>query len=134
MGKWLGRQKQNSKDSLFQIRRRFLILGGAGVLVLVGLLTVLYNQPAEPVQLTFAECRAEGGTAWRADPFHPEICPSCQSYTACFTDSGDPDCAPSQACADCLEANFPYPRRCPGSAEKLGEISDAAIWFLCCEE
>jgi hypothetical protein len=134
MRKWSGRQKQNSKDSLFQIRRRMLILGSAGVLVLVGLLTVLYNLPEKPVQLTFAECQAQGGTAWRVDPFDPGVCPACQAYLSCSIDSGNPDCIPTQACAECLEANFPYPARCPGSAEKLGEISDAAIWFLCCGE
>jgi hypothetical protein len=111
-----------------------LILGSAGVLVLVGLLTVLYNLPEKPVQLTFAECQAQGGTAWRVDPFDPGVCPACQAYLSCSIDSGNPDCIPTQACAECLEANFPYPARCPGSAEKLGEISDAAIWFLCCEE
>ena len=123
-----------SRDHQIQGRRWVLILGSAGVLVLVGLLTVLFHRPAEPVPLTFAECRVQGGTAWRADPFHPEICPACQAYVDCITDSGDPDCAPSEACAECLEANFPYPKSCPGSAEKLGEISDAAIWFLCCGE
>lgn len=132
MRKTYDREKSATSQNIFQIRRRVLILGSAGVLILVGLLTVLYNQPAEPARLTFAECAERGGEAWRADPFHPEICPDCQSYVACITDSGNPDCAPNQACAECLEVNFPYPDRCPGQAEKLGEISDAAIWFLCC--
>jgi hypothetical protein len=28
---------------------------------------------------------------------------------------------------------FPNLRGCPGNAEKLGEFSDAAVWFLCCK-
>jgi len=64
-------------------------------------------------------------------------CPPCVSCEACkeenrrYTDIREV-CPQVVACGECMEVNFPYPDACPGGREKVGEISDAAIWFQCC--
>ena len=213
------------------MKRRQIVLpalGLVGVLGLVvlgaGLFAFTLRQNGVP-QMTFAECEAAGGEAWRVDLFDPDICPSCAAYVACAREVNDysevcPECygpcqecqegyslhescpacyGPCQACqndhlnefesdeeryrscpacktcadcrealeekrascppcvsceackeenrryedirelcpevascSECMERNFPYPDGCPGGREKIGEISDAAIWFQCC--
>jgi hypothetical protein len=213
------------------VKRRQIVLpvvglvGVLGLLVLgAGLSVVALRRSGSP-SMTFAECEAAGGEAWRVDVFDPDICPSCAAYEACAREVNDlrdvcPDCygpceecqeeyslhescpacyGPCQACQNehlndfeseaeryrlcpackacddcrealeversrcppcvaceacrkenrrytdirevcpevvscskCMERNFPYPDRCPGDREKIGEISDAAIWFQCC--
>jgi hypothetical protein len=91
-------------------------------------------------QLTFAECEQFGGQAWRVDLYDPDICPECTDYAACEAEYSDrqvyPDlrevCPQVEDCGACMSENFPYPETCPRGKEKLGQISDAAIWFMCC--
>ena len=65
-------------------------------------------------------------------------CPPCIACNECkeenrrYTDIGDV-CPQVIPCTECLERNAPYPDRCPGGREKIGVISDAAIWFQCCK-
>lgn len=65
-------------------------------------------------------------------------CPACLSCNECrdenksYTDIGDV-CPQIVACTDCMNSNFPYPDRCPDGKESIGEITDAATWFLCCK-
>jgi hypothetical protein len=65
-------------------------------------------------------------------------CPPCLSCNACreknkrYTDIREV-CPQIIPCTDCLQSNFPYPDRCPDGRKKIGEISDAAIWFQCCK-
>jgi hypothetical protein len=64
-------------------------------------------------------------------------CPACISCNECkeankrTADIGDV-CPQVDPCTECMNANFPYPDRCPDGREKIGEISDAATWFQCC--
>lgn len=64
-------------------------------------------------------------------------CPPCVSCRACkeenkrYTDIADV-CPQVVPCSECASENFPYANTCPGGKEKIGEISDAAIWFQCC--
>ena len=93
--------------------------------------------PDSQRKITFEECEKAGGTAWRADPYHPDICPACAEYRACEEQNqGASDirevCPQVVPCTACLEQNFPYPDRCPDGLQKIVEISDAAIWFQCC--
>jgi len=87
---------------------------------------------------TFAECEKAGGTAWAVNIYHPDICPACAEYGACAEKNrGAADmseaCPQVIPCAACAERNFPYPDRCPDGLQKIGEISDAEIWFQCCK-
>jgi hypothetical protein len=64
-------------------------------------------------------------------------CPLCVSCETCREENRRYTairevCPQVVACGACMERNFRYPDMCPGGREKLGEISDAAIWFLCC--
>lgn len=89
-------------------------------------------------KLTFEECEKAGGKAWAVDIHHPDICPACAEYGACEQENrGASDirtaCPQVMPCAECMDRNFPYPDRCPDGLQKIGEISDAAIWFQCCK-
>jgi hypothetical protein len=89
-------------------------------------------------KLTFAECEKAGGKAWAVDIYDPDICPACAEYAVCAeknTDASDlrQVCPQVIPCSACMERNFPYPDRCPDGLQKIGEISDAAIWFQCCK-
>jgi hypothetical protein len=65
-------------------------------------------------------------------------CPPCLSCNACkeenkrYSDIRDV-CPQVVACSECMESNFPYPDRCPEGREKIGEVSDTAIWSQCCK-
>ncbi len=86
------------------------------------------------------------------------LCPTCEDYTNCREDISTKreNCPPCIACEECKEKNkkytdisevcpqiipcvecmnssWPYPDRCPGGKKSIGEISDAATWFLCCK-
>lgn len=119
------------------MKKWIILLLGIGLLVFSIGITVLYLKFDSPRKMTFEECTAAGGAAWRVDLYHPDICPSCAEYQACEEENrGASDirdtCPQVVACSECLEVNFPNPGRCPDGRDKIGEISDAAIWFQCC--
>lgn len=116
--------------------RRVVILILSIVVVAIGLV-IAYVERFRASRLTFAQCADAGGMAWAVDLYHPDVCAACAEVRACEEERrGAADqpaaCPQAVACAACLEANFPYPKTCPDGREKVGEISDAAIWFLCC--
>lgn len=205
-------------------KKRFLIIFSAAVLIVAAVFVILHFR--EQAQwITFAECEAAGGEAWRVDLFHPDICPNCAAYRECessyndfteecpmcygpceaclgqydlfedcpechttcrecenehlhdFEDEAErfalcPDCKVCEdcreevnekmrtcqpcieceackeehkryediqdvcpeviPCMDCMEGMGMFPEKCPGGKEKLGNISDAAMWFTCC--
>jgi hypothetical protein len=114
------------------MKKLILFLLGIGLLVFGIGLIIFFLKPDSARQLTFIECEEAGGEAWRVDLYHPDICPACVEYRVCELDKGV-DCPQVIACTECMKDNFPYPGRCPGGREKIGEISDAAIWFQCCK-
>ena len=65
-------------------------------------------------------------------------CPPCLSCNACqeenkrYADIREV-CPQFTACTTCMEKTGIYPDRCPDGKEKIGEISDAAVWFQCCK-
>lgn len=89
-------------------------------------------------KITFEGCTNAGGEAWLVDLYHPDICPECVSYRNCLEENSDqtnlselyPQVA---ACSECITNHHPYPENCPEGKRKIGEISDAAIWFQCCK-
>jgi len=96
--------------------------------------------------MTFEECEHAGGTAWRVDLYHPDICSACAEYQECQTKFNDyleernreysvlrDVCPMVVPCEECLNNNLPFPDKCPDGREKIAEISDAAIWFQCCK-
>lgn len=119
-------------------KRIMLLLLGIGFLAIGIVLTLLNLLPDNSRKLTFEECEDSGGVAWAVDLYHPDICPACAEYLACqeenkgYSDIRDV-CPQVTTCTDCMQANFPYPDACPDGREKVGEISDAAIWFQCCK-
>jgi hypothetical protein len=58
-------------------------------------------------------------------------CRECKEANTRETDIRDA-CPQIETCTECMNRNFPYPDACPDGREKVGEISDAAIWFQCC--
>lgn len=206
-------------------RRTILVLTSGALLLTVGV-TVLIPRLTGTRKMSFQGCERVGGEAWPVDLSHPDICPSCAEYQACFREYNDysdvcpecygpcqkcqaqysvrescPECdGPCQRCENehrhdfaseaerhelcpecrrcddcreeieaqridcppcvscneckernkrytdirdvcpqvvpctaCTERNFPYPDKCPDGKRKIGEISDAAIWFQCCK-
>lgn len=59
-------------------------------------------------------------------------CEECKEKNKKYTDIGEV-CPQVTPCGECMSDNFPYPDQCPGGKESVGEISDAATWFLCCK-
>jgi hypothetical protein len=121
------------------IKKKTLLLLGTLLLIMGVGITIFYLKLNSSRTITFAECTNAGGVAWRVDLYHPDICPSCAEYQACREkSSGDAEiadaCPQINACSECRQSNFPYPDRCPAGKEKIGTISDAAIWFQCCKE
>jgi hypothetical protein len=119
------------------MKKRSILLLGLGFLVVGIGITILALRSNSSRKITFEECVNAGGTAWRVDLYHPDICSSCAEFQACREDNkGVADlrdvCPQVAACTECMERNFPYPDSCPDGSEKIGEISDAAIWFSCC--
>ena len=120
------------------MKKRIILLLGIGFLALgIGIIT-LYLKSNSSRKITFEECVNAGGMAWHVDLYHPDICSSCAEFRVCeennkgFSDIRDV-CPQVTACTECMERNFPYPDRCTDGKKKIGEISDAAIWFQCCK-
>ena len=118
-------------------KKQIILLLGMGLLALGIGITFFYLKFSSSREITFEECANAGGVAWRVDLYHPDICSACAEYQTCEEENkGVSDirdvCSQGVACTECLERNFPYPDTCPEGREKVGEISDAAIWFQCC--
>ncbi|MCD4672370.1 MAG: hypothetical protein K8R77_06890 [Anaerolineaceae bacterium] len=65
-------------------------------------------------------------------------CPACISCNECKEENKKCDdisevCPDVFPCAECMEEMGMYPDKCPGGMEKLGNISDAAMWVQCCK-
>ena len=119
-------------------KKQIILLLGMGLLALGIGITFFYLKFSSSREITFEECANAGGVAWRVDLYHPDICSACAEYQTCEEENkGVSDirdvCPQVVACTECLERNFPYPATCPDGREKIGEISDAAIWFQCCK-
>jgi hypothetical protein len=120
------------------MKKSIIVLLGIGFAVAVLGIALLYTKSHGARKMTFEECTNAGGVAWRVDLYDPEICSSCAAYQACQEqNTGRSDireaCPQVVACVKCLEKNSPYPNTCPGGKDKMGEISDAEIWFQCCQ-
>jgi|SRR3989338_252996 len=103
-------------------------------IVVVTLTIFLWQYHLQPKKMTFAKCEKIGGTLWRVDVFHPDICPTCESCYECGGDSYNfTNCPNCDTCFECMKQNFPYSDKCPGGQKKIAEISDAATWFQCCK-
>jgi hypothetical protein len=113
-----------------------LLLRIAFLALRVGI-TFLYPKFDSSREMTFEECLNAGSVTWQVELYHPDICLLRAEYQACeeenkgYSDIRDV-CPQVVACTECLENNFPCRDRCPDGKEKIGEISDAAIWFQCC--
>jgi hypothetical protein len=59
-------------------------------------------------------------------------CNTCKEKNKKYSNISDV-CPQTLSCAACMESTGIYPDRCPDGMEKIGEISDAAIWFQCCK-
>ena len=120
------------------MKKRTLLYVGIGLLIL-GVGIVIFSLKFNPSRkMTFEACTLAGGEAWRVDPYDPEICPVCVEYLACEEQNkGVADirevCPQVMACAEWMDDNFPYSDTCPNGKQKIGEISDAAIWLQCCK-
>lgn len=65
-------------------------------------------------------------------------CPPCIACNACKEENKKYDdirnvCPDIIPCSACIEETGRYPDKCPEGKTRLGNISDAAIWFLCCK-
>jgi hypothetical protein len=121
------------------MKKRILFISGVGVLVLGIGLALFFLLTDRSQKITFQACETAGGVAWRVDLYHPDICPACEEFRACeekYLDDKVEDlrevCPQVTDCSECMQVNFPYPEKCPDGREKIGEISDAAIWWQCC--
>ena len=119
------------------MKKQTILLLGIGFLALGIGITIAYLRFSGSREITFEECTTAGGVAWRVDLYHPDICSSCAEYQACEEkNKGASDlrdaCPQVVACTECMASNFPYPDKCPDGRKKIGEISDAEIWFQCC--
>lgn len=117
-------------------KKRKIFLGICLLFLSIGFI-IVYLQSRGSRKITFEECDNAGGTVWAVDLYDPDICPACAEYRVCEQENeGASDireaCPQVIACAECLDRNSLYPDRCPGGLQKIGEISDAAIWFQCC--
>ena len=119
------------------MKKRISLLLGIGCLAIAIGITIFYFSHERSRKVTFQQCTDSGGVAWTVNLYHVDICPACDEYLACERDSQGAsnihdECPQVLACNECVLANWPYPDTCPDGREKVGEISDAAIWFLCC--
>lgn len=117
-------------------KRNFLIMSVI-ITILIGFILILIFTSSSR-KITFEDCSGAGGEAWLVDLYHPDICPDCVSYRKCFEENrGQTNlselCTQVTTCSECINHNHPYPDKCPDGKQKIGEISDAAIWFLCCK-
>lgn len=120
------------------MKKQIIVLLGITFAVVAIGITFLYLKSNSTRKMTFEECSNAGGVAWRVDLYDPDICSSCAEYQACREQNeGGSDireaCPQVVACEKCLERNSPYPNKCPDGKDKIGEISDAEIWFQCCQ-
>ena len=117
-------------------KKRMILLGLCLLVLSIGF-TIFYLQSRGSRKITFEDCENAGGTAWAVDLYDPDICPDCAEYRVCeqknraVSDIREA-CPQVNACVECMNRNSFYPDRCPGGLQKIGEISDAAIWFQCC--
>lgn len=115
------------------------ILITAIVIILIFLVTLfIFTLRNKSKSLTFDECESNGGYALLVDLSNPEYCPECVEYYDCYEKyqnvyNLEKFCPSLKDCEKCMENNFPYPQACPDQNEKIGDISDAAIWFICCK-
>ena len=120
-------------------KQRIILLAIWFVVVTIGFtISYLKLKSDSHRKVTFEECEKAGGKAWAVDIYYPDICPACAESEACEEKNrGASDireaCPQVIPCAECMEHNFPYPDRCPDGLQKIGEISDAQIWFQCCK-
>jgi hypothetical protein len=119
------------------MKKTIILLLAIGLLAVGIGFAIFYLRSDGSREITFEECTNAGGVAWRVDLDDPDICASCADYRTCEAQNqGVSDirevCPQVNACTECVAKNFPYPDRCPHGKEKIGEISDAAIWFQCC--
>lgn len=77
------------------------------------------------------DCREEINAKMRACPPCIE-CEQCKEAKKKYDDIREvcPEVVP---CGECMEEMGMYPDKCPGGLEKIGNISDAAMWFTCCK-
>jgi len=125
--------------------KRIILLVGIGFLALGIGFAIFHLTSNSTRKITFEECEHAGGTAWRVDLYHPDICPACAEYQKCQVEYNDyleerneyavlrEVCPMVVPCVECKKENFPFPDKCPEGREKIGGISDAAIWFQCCK-
>jgi hypothetical protein len=127
------------QDNMVTKKRRMILLVILFLAAGIGFtLSYLKLKSDSHRKVTFEECIKAGGKAWAVDIYDPDICPACAEYAACADhNSGAADlreaCPQVIACTACVNRNFPYPDRCPDGLQKIGEISDAEIWFQCCK-
>jgi hypothetical protein len=104
-------------------------------------------------------CQNKYLNEFKNDAERYELCPECKKCDFCreTIESQKSNCPPCMACEECKEKNkkysniaevcpqvdrcteclnseYPYPDVCPDEKEKIGEIADAATWFVCCEK
>jgi len=104
------------------------------IIIIVVITVFIWQHQNQSKKLTFSQCEEIGGTTWRVDVFHPEICPTCKTCYNCGEDSQDfTNCPNCESCFTCMEENQPYSEKCLDGMKKIAEISDAAIWFQCCK-
>lgn len=118
------------------MRKRILII--LAVIITLTIVFVVAMFPVSAKKISFEDCANAGGEAWLVDLYHPDICPDCVSYRNCLEDNSDQTnlselCPQVTTCSECISNNHPYPDNCPDGKQKIGEISDAAIWFQCCK-
>lgn len=78
------------------------------------------------------ECREEINEKIRA--CQPCIeCEQCKEANKKYEDIQEV-CPEIFPCMDCMEEMGLYPDKCPGGMAKIGNISDAAMWFMCCKQ
>lgn len=108
------------------------------IIIAIGfILMLLFTSSSR--KITFEDCASAGGEAWLVDLYIPDIFPDCVSYRNCLEENRDHTnlfvlCSQVTACSECISNNHPYPDKCPDGKRKIGEISDAAIWFQCCKQ
>lgn len=118
--------------------RKKIILFLAVIITISIVFLVMQLLTSSSKKITFEGCTNAGGEAWLVDFYHPDICPDCDSYRNCFEENKGKTnlselCPQVAACSECISHNHPYPDICPDDKRKIGEISDAAIWFQCCK-
>ena len=65
-------------------------------------------------------------------------CPACVSCDECKEENRKTTlisdvCPQFYSCNECMERNGPFPDKCPDGKRNVGQITDAATWFQCCQ-